>query len=82
MTGPCGACDRPAEDHPTYAAVVGVHDWTPPRQMHGPVDPIPHPAGGVTYPVDPSQVGQWWEDTDPDPVPGGGDRLPNRKATT
>lgn len=39
---------------------------------------VPHPLGGITYPVDPSQVGQWWEDHDPDPAPGGGDRLPTR----
>lgn len=44
--------------------------------------PVPHPLGGITYRMDPSQAAQWWEDTDTDPVPGGGDRLPNRKATT
>lgn len=40
--------------------------------------PVPHPLGGITYRMDPSQTAQWWEDTDPDPVPGGGDRLPPR----
>lgn len=50
-----------------------------------PRPPIPHPAGGITYPASESDYRQWIEDTDPDPAPGGGDRLPNstyRKATT
>lgn len=40
------------------------------RTQHGRslTEPVPHPLGGITYPVDPSQA-----------APGGGDRLPVRK---
>jgi len=39
---------------------------------------------GVTGCTHCDPVARWIEDTDPDPAPppGGGDRLPNRKATT
>lgn len=51
---------------------------TYPDERHcGPDDPCGYckpPTGPVTP--------QWIEDHDPDPAPGGGDRLPNRKATT
>lgn len=48
-------------------------------------DPGPLRECGVTGCGHCREVAQWIEDTDPDPVPGGGDRLPNstyRKATT
>lgn len=81
---PCVWCDQPEEGHGVrYSAMVGAHEWTAPQTgTDWPV--VPHPLGGITYPVDPSQAAQWWEDTDPDPVPGG-DRLPNstyRKASS
>jgi len=86
MPDPCGICGHPASGHGTrYAALAGDHQWRPVREPYiGPV-PVPHPDGGLTYQADSSRAAQWWEDHDPDPVPlqpGGGDRLPNRKATT
>jgi hypothetical protein len=70
---PCNWCDLPAFGHGVrYAAMVGEHEWTPgepPTEPGRSTTPtvVPHPDGGVTM--------QWIEDTDPDPVPGGGDRL-------
>jgi hypothetical protein len=68
---PCLLCDRP-HDGPRYTAGLGEHDWTPgweaPRKPLRKSDrkAIPHPAGGVTYPVDPH---------DPDGTRICGDRL-------
>jgi hypothetical protein len=80
--------------------MAGDHEWVGAKPGTAHV-PIPHPLGGLTYSMDPSdptgeRLRAFWE-TDPDPVPGGGDRiwragdghplpdavdLPNRKATT
>ena len=57
-TDPCRLCDQP-HDGPRYIAGFGDHDWTP--GWEAPRKPLPksdrkptHPAGGVTYPVDPT----------------------------
>jgi hypothetical protein len=70
-TDPCRLCDLP-HDGPRYTAGFGDHDWEagwePPRKPLPKSDrkPIPHPAGGITYPTDPH---------DPDGTRLCGDRL-------
>jgi hypothetical protein len=64
-TDECRVCDHPQASHGRrYTAGYGEHDWMRPRDTRPVEDrqPIPHPAGGITYPIDP---------TDP-----AGDRLP------
>jgi hypothetical protein len=74
---PCLHCDHPETGHGIrYAALVGDHEHVP---SHEPAPrPIPHPLGGVTYPVDsgdPDGLRMWMDHTDPAPAEYPGDRL-------
>lgn len=57
-TDPCRLCDLP-HSGPRYTAMFGEHDWEPgwepPRKPlpKAAAQPIPHPLGGITYPIDP-----------------------------
>lgn len=84
MTWPCFQChgplgSSPSDDFCSDSCQTAWHSKHADHTMSRPrPTAVPHPLGGITYPVDPSQVGKWWEDHDPDPVPGGGDRFPTR----
>jgi hypothetical protein len=59
-TDPCRVCDLPQAGHSRrYIASYGEHEWMAPRDTRpvhertGGPKPIPHPAGGLTYPTDP-----------------------------
>lgn len=63
---PCVWCDQPRGGHGVrYTAMVGAHEWTAPQS--GTDCPVVPPSG--------DRLRAFWE-SDPDPVPGGGDRLP------
>jgi len=79
MPDPCLHCGHSEDGHGTrYAALVGDHEYLP---SHEPAPrAIPHPLGGVTYPVDPGdpdgeRLQQVWA-ADPAPAECPGDRLP------
>jgi hypothetical protein len=41
----------PRDTRPVHERVSEEREWTP--DMGHPLPPIPHPAGGITYPTDP-----------------------------